>query len=332
MRRWRQWSRQRKAVIAGVVGVAVLGAIVAAFGDSADDFGSKAALRSSAMVPDSGQATGSSGAVVESTQSALTSEVAASAAGDASGAPGFAPSAPAPAPARAPGGDNVVRRGSLDLEVRRGSFSDAFTRASEVATAHGGFAAGTNQSTRDDELAAGSLTLRVAGDRFDDAMRALKGIGRVKGEQRSGTEVGGQLVDLGARLASARVQEDALRALMGRANTVGETLQVQEQLGRVRQEIEQLTAEQTRVQDAVEMATIEVRLAEPGVATAPPSEQSGLARSFERAVDGAVAVVGGTMVVLGYLLPFLVLALLGWIALRIANARRPRSAPTVSPG
>ena len=332
MGRLREWGRQRKAIAVGVVVLVALGAAVAVFSDPADNFASAPQLRHSAMVHDAGQASSAPGAaVVGSTSSALSAgSGSGGASADTAGAPAFTGPAPASS-SPAPAGDNVVRRGSLDLEVRRGTFSDAFSRASEVATAHGGFPAGTTQSTHDDQLASGSLTLRVAGDRFDDAMRALKSIGRVKGEQRSGTEVGAQLVDLGARLASARVQEDALRALMGRANTVGETLQVQEQLGRVRQEIEQLTAEQQRLQDAVAMATIEVRLAEPGVATSRPDQRTGLARSFERAVDGAVAVVGGTIVVLGYLLPLLVLAALGWIAVRVGGARR-RPAPSVTPG
>ena len=330
MRRWRQWSRQRKTVVAGAALVVVVGAAVAAIGDPARDESGQFRHHSGTLAADGGVA-GAGGAAVASTQSALSTDGAAVGETRAAGAaPAFTPPAPAPAPV--PGGDNVVRRGSLDLEVRRGSFSNAFRAASEVASAHGGFVAGSNSSSHDERLSSGSLTLRVPGDKFDAARRALSALGSVRGEQLSGSDVGAQLVDLGARLGSARVQEDALRALMGRANTVGETLQVQEQLGRVRQEIEQLTAEQKRVQDAVAMATIDVRLAEPGVTTAPPSERSGLARSFERAGDGAVAVVGGTIVVLGYLLPLLVLALLGWIAVRLTTARRPRSAPSVSPG
>jgi hypothetical protein len=118
-----------------------------------------------------------------------------------------------------------------------------------------------------------------------------------------------------------------LRALMGRATTVGETLQVQQQLGQVRQEIERLAAEQARLQDQVAMASIEVRLAEPGAVATRPEERTGLGRSFERAVDGAASVVGGTIVVLGYLIPLLMLGLLGWVAMRVSGSFSRRRAP-----
>lgn len=324
MRRLREWATKRPVFVLGGLVVAA-GAVVAA-ADSPGvvedvahrrDAGITAfhSARGTAVSQDALAASGSGGG------------------GDESGVP--EPAAPPAAKvASAPGDDRVIRRGVIELEVRQGAFDDAFRAVSEVASAHGGFVAGSTSSTRsgDDERSSGSLTLRVPGDRFDAALRAVSAHGKVKSEQLSGTDVGGQLVDLGARLASARVQEDALRALMGRANTVGETLQVQEQLGRVRQEIEQLAAEQARLQDQVAMASIEVRLGEPGAVSTPREESSGLARSVERAFDGAVAVLGGTIVVLGYLVPLLMLGLLAWLAVRVANVFTSRRAPSASAG
>lgn len=324
MRRWHEWATKRRVFVLGGLLVAA-GALVAAADspERAED----AAVRGDATMTSYGTA---GGAVVQDTA------VAAAAAGGSSEKSGALAPAPPPAAkvAPAPGGDRVVRRAVIELEVRRGAFNEAFRAVSEVASRHGGFVAGSTSSTGDgtSERPSGSLTLRVPGDRFDAALGAVSARGKVKSQQLSGTEVGGQLVDLGARLASARVQEDALRALMGRAGTVGETLQVQEQLGRVRQEIEQLAAEQARLQDQVAMASIEVRLGEPGAVSTRPEEPSGLARSVERAFDGAVAVLGGTIVVLGYLVPLAMLGLVVWLAVRVANVFASRRAPSASAG
>jgi hypothetical protein len=67
-----------------------------------------------------------------------------------------------------------------------------------------------------------------------------------------------------------------------------------------------------------------VSLSEPGAIAAGPEPESatGLARSFDRALDASVAVAGGMVVVLGYLLPLGVLALLAWGAVRVARLRR----------
>ena len=324
MRRLRQWGR-RRVIIAACAVVVVLGALVAATTDDVqrrEKFASRDAATAVLPAPTAGDETAISGMAAASTGAGGGSGGELRTSGPVAVSPPVAPQAD---------GQKVIRTANLQLEVRRGSFDDAFRRASEVASSHGGFVAGSTSSTaaESDERSFGTVSLRIPGDRFDAALRTLSELGKVKAEQQSGTDVSGQLVDLGARLASARVQEDALRALMGRANTVGETLQVQEQLGRIRQEIEQLSAQQAHLQDEVAMAKIDVSLAEPGAAvTAPPDESTGLARSLERAVDGAVAVVGGTIVVLGYLLPLLLLGLLAWLAVRISGSVGRRRAPS----
>ena len=255
--------------------------------------------------------------------------------GGGSAAGSAAPVAPVPAPPAVaqpdgvvpPAEDRVIRRAELSLEVRRGTFARAFDEASRVAARYGGFVAGSSSASSEDRLSSGSLTLRVPAAHFDAARADLSGLGRVERQQLSGEDVGGQLVDLGARLASLRAQEDALRTLMGRATTVGQTLEVQNQLFAVRQQIEVLAGQQAQLQDAVQLATITVALAEPGVAaTRPEPEPEGLARAVERALDGAEAVLAGTIVVIGYAVPLVALALLAWTVVRLAT-RRHRPAP-----
>jgi len=54
-----------------------------------------------------------------------------------------------------------------------------------------------------------------------------------------------------------------------------------------------------------------------------------LARSFEQAVDGMLAVVGGMIVVIGYLVPIAALGLLGWAGARILRRRPAPQAPAI---
>jgi hypothetical protein len=122
--------------------------------------------------------------------------------------------------------------------------------------------------------------------------------------------------------------------LLSRARTVGEVLEVQNQLFAVRQQIEQLQAQRANLDSQASMSTITVTLFEPGAAlvTRPePEPATGLARSWERAWDGAIAVIGGTVIVIGYLVPLTALALLGWAAWRIATRRRRVGAAAPTP-
>jgi hypothetical protein len=314
----------RRGVLIGVVVLLAAGsllALVGAEGDGGEDAGAVQAT----------DAGGDEMRAASGTPAAVGSGDMGAAAGSGGAAGGSVGAAPLAQPdAVPPASDRIIRRAELSLEVKRGTFSRAFDEASRVAARHGGFVAGSTSATNEGELASGSLTLRVPAAAFDAARADLGRLGKVERQQLSGEDVGGQLVDLDARLASLRAQEDALRTLMGRATTVGQTLEVQNQLFAVRQQIEVLAGQQAQLRDAVQLSTITVALAEPGVAATRPAEGAeGLARSFERAVDGAEAVVGGTIVAIGYAIPLGLLAALAWLGLRLA-ARRNRAPAAVS--
>jgi uncharacterized protein DUF4349 len=301
-------------VIAALLALVLSGAVVAVVGDSGDD-STDAASKDE----------GSAGAPLRLDARATTGAVAVESDALVGGG-----GAAAPTPARGgataaqtsdavvPGQPRVVKNATIRVEVARKSFLRMFDRAASVAAAHGGFVLSSTSATDDETGARGELVLRVRADQFDAARRDLARLGDVEEEQISGEDVSGQLVDLDARIRSLQVQEEALRTLLARGDTVGEILEVQQQLTMTRTQIEQLAAQRAQLADAAALATINLSLFEPGVAPAHEDEPStGLAYSFDRAVDGAVAVVGGMVVVLGYTLPLAALGLLGWIGFRM---------------
>ncbi len=234
----------------------------------------------------------------------------------------------------APTGPRVVRTAEVSVKLGKDGFPAAFDRVAAVATAHGGYVTASSTATAgatDDRRArAGQATLRVPVDRFDDVRRAVGQLGTVEQEASRGEDVSGQLVDYDARLRSLAAQEDALRALVGKAVSVGEVLQVQTALFDVRQQVEQLQGQRAQLDQAASLATLQVSLYEPGAAliSVPgPKPATGLAHSFERAVDGAVQVVGGMVVVVGWLTPIAVLGGLVWGGARLARKREGKAAP-----
>lgn len=231
------------------------------------------------------------------------------------------PPGPLPVGSVVPGQPRIVKNAQVRVKVAEGSYRRAFDRASAIATAAGGFVISSNTAT-EGERASGELVLRVSSDHFDTARRQLAALGEVEDEQLSGEDVSGQLVDLAARIRSLQVQEEALRSLLARANTVGEVLEVQTQLGQVRTQIEQLQAQQAALDESTKLSTIRLSLFEPGATALRPEEPKGaLAGSVERAIDASAAVLGGMVVVTGYALPFVVLAVLVWGGSRLR--RRP---------
>lgn len=238
-----------------------------------------------------------------------------------------------------PAGPRIVRTADLAIGLDEGRFSAAFDRVASIATTHGGFVVSSSTLTEDGDgrredsrPVAGQATLRVTADRFDAARLALTELGSVERQTISGDDVGGQLVDYEARLRSLTAQEESLRTLMGRAEAVGEVLQVQNALFDVRRQIEQLTSQRDQLSQAVALATITVSLSEPGAGFAPrPEPATGLARSVERALDGAVAVLGGMIVVVGWLTPVAVLGLLVWVGVRLRRRSNRPATPAAAP-
>lgn len=225
-------------------------------------------------------------------------------------------------------GRQIVKIATLRLEVD--SFRDAFSAAVSVAETHGGFVeASTAESTSDDQDH-GSLTIRVPAARFDGARRALAQLGDVDHEHVTGEDVTDQLTDIGARLRNLQAQEAAVLQLMGRATNIAETMQVQQQLFSLREQIERLAAQQAQLERAATLATIRLTLGETGVPVEgrkEPRAEGGLVDAFERAADGAIAVLAAVIIGLGYLLPLALIAgaIAGawWLARRRVAAQRP---------
>lgn len=238
--------------------------------------------------------------------------------------------APAGGPSAAPADPKIVKNATVRVEVGKDGFRKAFESASRVAGAHGGFVVSSESSTESEADSHGVLVLRVPAASFDAVRADLAGLGKVKDERITGEDVGGRIVDLDARIRSLQVQEEALRTLMGKAKTVGETIEVQNQLTAVRQQIEQHAGEKARLEDAAALATVRAELFEPGApAKADEPESSPLRQAVTEAVEGAETVVAGTIIVLGWMIPLALLAGLaaaGWLA-----ARRRRPALTEHP-
>jgi hypothetical protein len=227
-------------------------------------------------------------------------------------------------------GEKVVKTASLEIEVASGGFGAAFSKVPTIAAAHGGFVASSASMQGGDEggrQAAGTLVVRVPSEHFDAARQQLIDLGELQSQQLKGDDAGGQLADLDARLRNLRSHEEAIRLLMTKTGTIGETIEVQRQLSTVREQIEQLAAQQARLNDAVAYATITLSLAEPGVAFNPKGDGSPLGDAVRRALEGAENVLAAVIVSLGYLIPLALLAGAVVLVARPLLARR-RPAPS----
>jgi hypothetical protein len=320
------WARLNRMGMRRVAGGAaalllVAGIAIAASDDDSGGGGNGAAVMGTPDMASTGGPTGArdADAGVAASGQAAGRAPQALAGSDGAGSTGGGDTAPVGAPGLV--GPKIVRTAELQVKVGRDKFERAFANATAVAGALGGFVTSSSSAADAGEArpSAGTLTLKIPADRFDEARRRLAALGDVQGEQIHGEDVTAQAVDLDARLQSLKAQEDALRVLMGKAGSVGETLQVQDSLFNVRTQIEQLTAQRDGLTDAVALSTITVFMGESNSALAleRDEDKTGLGHDLSRAVEASGDVVGGMIIAIGYALPIAVLLALGLLVARL---------------
>jgi hypothetical protein len=149
----------------------------------------------------------------------------------------------------------IVRTGSLSVQVK--DLDIALTAGRDAVRAAGGYI-GASRQTNDGDNSVASVTYRIPSDRWDESLTALRGLGKVLGEQTDAIEVTGQLVDLQARIANLRASEQALQGIAARATKISDVLEVESRLTEVRGQIEQLDGQRAHLADQAGLGTLTV--------------------------------------------------------------------------
>jgi hypothetical protein len=102
-----------------------------------------------------------------------------------------------------------------------------------------------------------ALTIRVPRDHFRDAVSRIERLGDVIHRDIKAEDVTDAFVDLAARLKNAYAMRDRLVELLHKA-TVKEAIDIQKELGRITEQIEQMEGQMKLLQDKTAFSTIAV--------------------------------------------------------------------------
>jgi anti-sigma factor RsiW len=191
-------------------------------------------------------------------------------------------------------GPMIIRTAQLSLITKE--FDKARANLEAILKRHRGYvgelkAGGSTGSGR--TLTA---TLRVPADQLDATLTEVKTLGRVESESQGGQDVTSQYVDLQARLSNARNTEQRLTDLLrNRTGKLSDVLEVEQELDRVRGEIEQMEAERKNMATQVSFATLNATITEDYKAelqVVPPSTSTRLSNA---AVEGYRSMVDGVV-------------------------------------
>jgi hypothetical protein len=138
-----------------------------------------------------------------------------------------------------------------------------------------------------------TLTVRLPAPKFEDALAALRAMGRVLDESRSANDVTEEFVDLGIRLDTARKSRDRLLEILAKAEKVEDILKVEAELRRLTEEIERMEGRRKFLADQVALATLSATFQATAQAPPPPPRPKQRSRFPWIQRVGAESMMGG---------------------------------------
>ena len=199
-------------------------------------------------------------------------------------------------------GRMIIYNGHISLETDE--IDGTLNRIRSLAEGYGGYVAGTSRSMIGNQAVA-DITIRIPQSRFRSAIDDIVNYGRVIDERTTSEDVTEQYIDLKARLKNLEILEESLADLLNRTATVEEILKVEQELARVRGEIDSLQGQLNYLERSVTMSMIKVSLREPPSPFTPPGMDWG--ETFETAIRGLFAVVSGLIILIVAILPLIVI-------------------------
>jgi anti-sigma factor RsiW len=168
-------------------------------------------------------------------------------------------SAETPAPAVA--NRKLIRNATVELEIV--SFDQAVQKITALATEERGYVATTNSQKQANGKLRGQVIVKVLPENLDRLLQKIRGLGELKNQTLGTEDVTKAYFDTDARLKNARVMEQRLiEMLKTKTGKVADLLQVEKELGRVREEIEKMQGELKYWDSQVQFATVTISLAE----------------------------------------------------------------------
>ena len=155
----------------------------------------------------------------------------------------------------------IARTASLTIVVK--NVESARTAVDAIVARYQGYPAMLTANTPESGARSVFGSLKVPAERMNAAIGELRALGRVVNEAQSGDDIGQQHEDLVARLKTSRETEERFQAILQqRTGKISDVLQVEENIARVRGDIESMEAEQRAMEHRVDFATVEVQLTE----------------------------------------------------------------------
>jgi len=155
----------------------------------------------------------------------------------------------------------LIRNATLELEIL--GFDGAVQKITAFANEEHGYIATTDSEKQANGKLRGQVVVKVLPENLDRFLQKIRSLGELKNQTLGTEDVTKAYLDTDARLKNAHVMEQRLiDMLKTKTGKVSDLLQVEKELGRVREEIEKMQGELKYWDSQVQFATVTISLTE----------------------------------------------------------------------
>ncbi len=215
----------------------------------------------------------------------------------------------------------IVYNSSVRIVLKKTSFEEFEKEIGSLVEQHKAYRSNVIFNRNRGENRSGTWEIRVPTDKYTAFLEAVKKLGIPEEVQEKTRDVTAQYVDLEARIANQKKLEERIVGVLDEVKgKIGEVLEVEQQLARVRENIERLEGQMRVLKDQVTMATLTIHVREDKDYVPPqePSFGDSIGEMWSDSIAALKTFGKGLVLLLVALLPWLlILVPLGFLAFRL---------------
>ncbi|HQD42100.1 MAG TPA: DUF4349 domain-containing protein [Bacillota bacterium] len=221
----------------------------------------------------------------------------------------------------------IIKNADISLEVQ--DFKNQFDAVQRMAEEAGGYVESSRSYVRkhaaaegEREFMEGEAVIRVPSTEFGGCLDRIAALGKVTNRSTYGSDITLQYMDIETRLKSKQVQQERLIEILSKAERVEDILNIENELSRVRTEIESLGTQLRGWDNLVQYSTIRVFMTEVDPKDTKVSVLKvdniwdRMKRGFIRTTNAIMDMIEMIIVGIGYALPVAILAGIAYLVWR----------------
>jgi virulence-associated protein VapD len=237
----------------------------------------------------------------------------------------------------------IIYSGSISLNTE--NFQETFDNINNYAVEAGGFVQDSGASYAaagaDVKTNTGTITIRIPSGKFSEAMDKIKSFGTPVSTNVNSTNISQQYQDIQTQVNNLQIEEERLQAYLSQAANVTDLLAIENELNRVRTEIDSLSSTLKNWDTEIAYSTIYVSIYEKELSSttvkSPFSEiTTQIGEGFVTSINIVLYVLAFLVVLIFRLLPFAVIIGLGFfVFIKIRKKygwRRKKEIRKIDPG